>query len=396
MSIELIKKSIFLLCVIASCSLVSNCTRLTPLAKQANDTSPSTSAPLSSEQTSKAAPIKHFWHKHLLAIDKNDYLLLSPTLQNGYLYLADKKGKLSKLNVQTQKFAWQKNYSASFSSGVAVFDKTLVVGTRDGHLMAVNTETGDKQWIAKATSSIFAKPAISNGLVAIKSHDSKLAIYNAADGHKLWVFDGTSPEISLRGSSAPVMVKDMVIAGFDDGTLRAFRLFDGKLMWQQTIASPKGWSDIQRVVNINANLVISEDKLFAVAFNGDLVAAAINTGEILWSRHIPSHQGLAFAHHLLVVADETGMVWGLNPDNGQTFWRQNQLHSRHLSGPSLFAGLIAIGSRKGALYFLDGKDGRVIQHKTLARAPLIMSPVSEHNLLIATTQDGMVTAFKKT
>ena len=64
--------------------------------------------------------------------------------------------------------------------------------------------------------------------------------------------------------------------------------------------------------------------------------------------------GLDANRRMVVAADDTDQVWGLEPERGAAMWRQEKLVGRKLSRPILFDGNVAVGDFEGYLHILDG------------------------------------------
>src|SRR3972149_3032234 len=111
----------------------------------------------------------------------------------------------------------------------------------------------DKQYLklipVYANEKIFVAEN-SGEILAIDRITGKIFGLNAEDGKRLWVYERSVPALTLRGSSAPVVSGDYIIAGFDDGRLAAIELQTGKPVWETRIALGSGRSELERMVSI--------------------------------------------------------------------------------------------------------------------------------------------------
>ena len=88
-----------------------------------------------------------------------------------------------------------------------------------------------------------------------------------ADGTRKWVFDRGLPSLSLRGLSPPVAGNGLVFIGYDDGSVVALRENDGLRAWEQRVAEPDGRTELDRVADIDGELQVGSDDLFAASFH---------------------------------------------------------------------------------------------------------------------------------
>ena len=69
----------------------------------------------------------------------------------------------------------------------------------------------------------------------------------AKDGSRKWVYERANPALSLRSSAGVVLADGAVYAGFAGGKMIALRANDGKIVWEVSVALPKGTTEIERI-----------------------------------------------------------------------------------------------------------------------------------------------------
>ncbi len=106
---------------------------------------------------------------------------------------------------------------------------------------------------------------------------------STADGHFLWSPQPKPNPISfLRGASSPQVSQDAVIVGYASGKVIKLSLRSGRELWSQTITVPEGAFAIQRMTDIDADPVISGNKVFVATYQGKVAALDFGSGKILW------------------------------------------------------------------------------------------------------------------
>ncbi len=130
-------------------------------------------------------------------------------------------------------------------------------------------------------------PVIADGILCYgSSADCKIYGLDAKTGEEIWSFYTEAP---VR--FAPVIWKDSVFVGSDDGFLYCLDLHDGSLRWKKLCAPQKKWIlGNDRMINkwpIRGGMVLREDKLYLAAgiwpTEGIYVYAIdLNTREVEW------------------------------------------------------------------------------------------------------------------
>jgi outer membrane protein assembly factor BamB len=151
-----------------------------------------------------------------------------------------------------------------------------------------------------------------------------------------------------------------VVSGFANGRLAALKLHDGRLLWESVIAVPKGRTELERLVDIDAQLEISGGVVYVATYQGRIAAVSLDGGRLLWGREFSSYSGIALAGRMLYVSDARGDLWALERNSGGTLWKQDALHGRGLSMPVLQGDAVVVGDYEGYLHWLDREDGHLL------------------------------------
>jgi outer membrane protein assembly factor BamB len=318
----------------------------------------------------------------------------TPAVEAGYAYVASSEGDLSKIDVANGNQAWRVETGEKLSGGVGVGGSLVLVGTQKGLVYAYDI-SGKLQWKSKLSSEVLSVPKYFDGMVIVRTGDSRIYGINASDGSRKWVYDRTGPALALRSSAGVVVDSGAVYAGFAGGKLISIRADNGKLMWEASVAQPKGVTEIERIADITSLPVIDGPLVYAVAYQGRVAAVDRSTGRIIWNRDISSLSGLSAEDARIFISHYLGSVYSLDYATGKTFWRQAALKNRHLTTPLPMGSLVALGDVEGYVHFLSREDGafsarvRVTESQILPQMALINS-----NTLLAQSVDGGVFAVQ--
>lgn len=314
----------------------------------------------------------------------------SPALEAGYVYGANTEGIVTKIDALNGRDVWRVNLDEPLSGGVGVGGSLVMVGSKNGNLHAIDV-SGKPLWKTKLSSEILSIPRYFDGKVIVRTGDNHIYGIDAADGRKKWIYERTNPALTLRSSVGVVVDGGAVYAGFAGGKLAAIRADNGKLIWEATVAQPKGVTEIERIADITSLPFVDGPLLYAVAFQGRIAAIDRKNGQVVWNRDISSYAGLTAAEGKIYVSHTLGSVYSLDYSNGKTFWRQGALSNRRLSAPLAMGDYIAVGDLEGYVHFLSRDEGKFVGRTKVDEQPIISltSGTSLSQLLVKARGGGL-------
>ena len=314
--------------------------------------------------------------------------------EDGSLFFVTDKGTLYELTQEDGKEndAFETIYRAS--SGVTRHDDVLYFGTYDAQLVAASMSSKSILWEKTLSSEVLSESAYAAGKLAIQTADGWLSVLDASTGDTQWRAKEDLPSLTVRGTSAPIIANGKVIAGFADGKLKAYDLQTGSLVWSYEVGKPEGRYEIERLSDIDGRLVVANGVVYAVAYNGTLVALSIENGRPLWQRSISSSVGVAVKGELLVAVDMKSKVVALNAKNGTEIWENSDLIERDLITPEFFRDYVAVMDRGGYVHLLDLVTGEVAAHRLADNSvPSGSRMVAKDKQLFLLTPNANVTAL---
>ena len=334
------------------------------------------------------------WDKNIGASAGERYLRLRPAVMGDKVFAAERDGDVTAINIESGETLWETATDTAISGGPGVGDNLVVIGTSDGEVVALNAETGQEAWRKRVSSEVLAAPAIGSGIVVIRTQDGKVSGFTVKEGSRLWTYDRAVPALSLRGTSSPVIADNSVLAGFDSGLLVALALADGQLLWETRVATPSGRSELERLVDIDADPVVDGDIAYVVTFQGRVAAIDRFSGKVEWRRDMSSHAGIGLSRSNLFVTNDESQVWAINRDNSASVWRQDKLAHRALTPPTVFGEHVVVGDYEGYVHFLDRRDGRIAARRKVDGDGLATAPVRVGDLLLIYGRGGTLTALR--
>jgi len=305
---------------------------------------------------------------------------------------ADVGGDVYALNPQDGRRLWQAETGARLVAGPTVAGALVLVGTLDAEVIALKRSDGSPLWRAAVSSEVMAPPASDGRVVVVRCGDGKVFGLNADTGARLWSFDRAVPPLTLRGLSAPLLNGGIAYIGLDNGRLAALRIDGGDVLWEEVVAAPSGRSELERIVDVDADPIITRDGVYAVSFGGELAAIGLPEGRVAWRRPIKSYSGVALAGNLLAVTDEDGVVWALDAQTGAAAWKQEALKFRRLSPPLAAGDYVVVADYEGYLHWLSPQDGRIVGRVRAVGEGVTAPPVEHDGRLYVLGDNGDIAA----
>ena len=349
--------------------------------------------PAALEAFEPATTLKTLWSRRAASGSDSRQLDLRVALAGGRLLTAGHDGDVAAYDPFTGEQLWKAETDLSLSGGPGAGSGLVVVGDSAGNVIALAVTDGTVAWRARVTSEVLAAPAVGNGIVAVRTVDGKLFGLDAESGARSWVYDRTVPVLSMRGTSAPVIAGEVVIAGFDSGHLAAVSLSDGQLLWDYEIATPTGQTELERLVDIDADPVVSDGAVYAVTFQGRVAALDLGTGRLLWQRDMSSHAGMGAGRRLLYVTDEESRIWAFDRGTGVSLWRQDGLARRGVTRPVEFGNHVVVADFEGYVHWLDTDDGRFTARTRAGGGTVLTPPVAGETALYVLGESGTLTGI---
>ncbi len=324
--------------------------------------------------------------------DKVGYRL-RPAVTSKQVIAADVTGYVASFARKDGDEQWEVDTDYPISSSLyAGYDKVLF-GTHNGLAVALSASDGSVLWTHQLSSEILAQP-VSNGVLAVYyTQDGNITALNLATGDEEWNYTVTVPSLILRGASTPLIHQGIVYVGLASGKVIALNIADGTAVWDTRIARPSGRSQLDRLVDVDNNLIFNQGGLFASSYQGAVVVMGAKSGNVFWKTDVSTYTPMSSDMGLLYIATDEGDIRAINQRNGAPVWTQNALHGRHLTAALIQNGKVVTGDYEGWLYWLDTTDGKLLA-KAHAADAFAGAPVVYDDTLYVLSADGELSAWQ--
>ena len=319
---------------------------------------------------------------------------IRPAYSSGSLYAADYKGLLVSIDAESGRKQWENKTELPFTGGPGVSGNLLLMGTENGEVFAFDASTGTQLWSATVTSEVLAAPAEADGVVVVRCIDGRVFGLDADTGQRLWVYDHSVPLLTLRGNAPLLLRAGVAFVGYDGGQVVALKLEDGILMWEQTLVTAEGRTELERLSDIDGQLVYIASDLLVSSYKNRLASLAADSGRLLWFKDISSSTGVAVDRINLVLSDRDGNVWLLDRRNGAESWKQDQLLHRGLTRAVFYGGFVVVGDAEGYLHWINVSDGQFAAREKIGGDGFAGPPLVVGNTLYVMTRKGGLSAYR--
>lgn len=280
---------------------------------------------------------------------------------DGRIYLANVAGEVFAVDAASGRRLWSARPAAHLSGGVGVGGGLALVGDRRGNVLALDADDGSLRWSVNLGAQILSAPTADERGAVARSDDGRVWGLALDDGAVRWRHSRSPPLLTLNQVGAPVLAAQgrLALAGFADGWLVAVDRDKGEPLWRLRVATPKGKSAIERLVDVDARALLHSGRVFAVGYQGDLVAARASDGAVLWREAVSSFRDLAEGLGHIYVVDEDDRVVAFDRSDGARRWQQDGLRHRRLSAPTVVGGYVVVCDAEGYCHMLSEADGHL-------------------------------------
>lgn len=320
---------------------------------------------------------------------------LKPHYANGKVFAASNDGVVIAVDAESGRTLWRQRTDYLITGGVGFGNGIVLVGTENSQVVAFAEADGSELWVSKVSSEVLAAPATNGRYVVAQSVDGNLTGLDATTGEQRWTYENTVPALSLRGTSAPLIVEGFVISAMANGTVSSIAIDNGTLRWEERVAIPTGRSEIDRLIDIDGDVVLNDAGLvLAPSYQGYFAAIDAVTGQTRWRSEESSYVGASFGFGNLYLVDDNDVVKAYRAGQEATTWETDALIRRQLSAPLGFSNFVAVADFQGYVHLLSQVDGRLVGRARVDRKGVRARMVNQGNTLFVLGNSGKLAALR--
>ena len=322
--------------------------------------------------------------------------LLPPVVAGQQIYAIDRAGNLTAWQADKGTFLWEANLEAGASSGLSYNQGQLYVGTQNGEVMALSASGGQVLWRTRLSTQIMSPPQINSASrqVVVQTADGRVSALDERTGRILWNYESSEPLLTLHGTATPLVVPSATFAGFANGRVVALDNRNGQLAWDVRVAVPSGRTDIERLVDVDGQpLLTSKGVLVVTSYQGRLIALDPSSGRGIWERKDSSFYPAVEGFGNILYVDEASNIVALDARSGGVLWNQDALSGRRLTAPVIWGDTLAVGDYEGYVHLISLADGHVVGRIEADASGIEQPLIATDNILYAVAVNGRLVAI---
>ncbi|MEL6871023.1 MAG: outer membrane protein assembly factor BamB [Pseudomonadota bacterium] len=319
---------------------------------------------------------------------------LRPAGDGTRVFVAGANGTVEAFEANNHKRAWQRKLKAQLTAGPGVGDGRLVVAERNGVLIAMDVATGETLWERDIKAEVLAPPVLGAERVFVRTVDGRLIALDGKSGEQLWFVEQPVPALSQRGIGAPVIVGDVVVAGFDNGRIVAARVISGEIDWEIPLGIPTGRSDIERMVDADGMIAVAGKDLYITGFRARTAAVAAESGQALWARELSSYAGLGVDWANVYLSTDESQLQALGRSNGALEWSSDAFLRRRITAPAVLGEYVVVGDFEGYIHLINARTGELAGRERVDKSAIVMQPYVSNSTLYVQSEKGVVAGYR--
>ena len=324
----------------------------------------------------------------------DSYKKLTPVVDGGFVFAASDDGEILAVNNINGDLMWQTEVETSITGGVGAGDGIVMIGTEAAELIVFDQSNGEEVWRASVSSEILSQPKTNGDIVVAQTVDGKLIALNREDGVQRWTYETTLPALTLRGTSSPVLTSEgTVVAGFSNGILVSVAAEDGVYVWEERVAVPDGQYDIERVIDVDGELLVDGSRILAASYQGNLMAFDTASGQIVWGMEASSYHGMDQGFGNIYYSDDKSHLIALRNNSSDVVWQNEELQYRDLTAPKTISNYVAIADYEGYLHLVSQIDGRIVGRTRIDNDGIRSNLIDDDGKLIVYGNSGSLVSL---
>ena len=291
----------------------------------------------------------------------------APAFSGSNLFFVDPEGNVSNMDIKSGKVLWNNELETSISVGiVAGFDK-LFLSDDQGNLIALSQEDGSILWRTFVGGEVLANVGVDAGLVIAKTASGFLNAFNIETGAEEWSYRSVAPNLTVRGSSSPVINDNIIYATFDNGRIGAFNLKTGLPIWDGAISFTEGVSELDNLIDADSSPVLEGNRIYTVNFQGNLSVFDAAQRRMVWESEESSFYEPFILRGVLGIISADSKISTYSSRTFEDSWKLEEYLLRELSNPETFKGYILVGDLEGYIHAIDPLTGITVARKKISR-----------------------------
>ncbi len=290
-----------------------------------------------------------------------------PAFSGSSLFFVDPEGNIKSMDVNSGEVLWDSELEITVSTGIVAGFGRLFLSDDQGNLICLDQNDGSLLWKSFAGGEVLANVDVDAGLVVVKTASGFLNAFDIETGGEEWSYRSQAPNLTVRGSSSPVINENLVYATFDNGRIGAFNLKTGLPVWDGAISFTEGVSELDNLIDADSSPVLEGNRIYTVNFQGNLSVFDAAQRRTVWESKESSFYEPFILRGVLGIISADSKISTYSSRTFEDSWKLEEYALRELSNPETFKGHILIGDLEGYIHAIDPLTGITVARKKISR-----------------------------
>ena len=290
-----------------------------------------------------------------------------PAFSGSSLFFVDPEGNVKSVDVKSGEVLWDSELEIFVSTGIVAGFGRLFLSDDQGNLICLDQNDGSLLWKSFAGGEVLANVDVDAGLVVVKTASGFLNAFDIETGVEEWSYRSQAPNLTVRGSSSPVIDENLVYATFDNGRIGAFNLKTGLPVWDGAISFTEGVSELDNLIDADSSPVLEGNRIYTVNFQGNLSVFDAAQRRTVWESKESSFYEPFILRGILGIISSDSKISTYSSRTFEDSWKLEEYALRELSNPETFKGHILIGDLEGYIHAIDPLTGITVARKKISR-----------------------------
>lgn len=316
---------------------------------------------------------------------------LAVAVRNGQFIAAASNGTVLALNAETGAEVWRAQAGAVLSAGVGSDGRFSAVVTRNNEVVVF--EGPQQRWKQRVPARVVTAPLVAGERVFVLAVDRSVHAFDALDGRRLWSFQRPGDALTLAQAGVLMAARNQLLVG-QGGRLVALDALRGTVVWDVTVATPRGSNEVERLADLVGPAVRNGDRVCMRSFQNAVGCVDLARPALLWTRNQGGLQAVGGSADRIVGGDASDRLSSWHAATGELAWSNERLLYRGLSGALAVGPSVVIGDSQGWVHFLSAADGSPQLRLPTDGKAVVGTPVLSGTTVLVTTRAGGLFAFR--
>ena len=305
----------------------------------------------------------------------------------------DDKGTVLQFNNRS-KLIWKKNYytkSEKKSNPILQFannNEFLIVADNLSKYYMLNLETGDLIWSKNNSAPFNSQIKIYKDRFFLIDFTNTLRCYSLKNGEELWNFQTESALIRSQKKLSMVIVEDVIYFNNSLGDISAAKIDDGELLWQLPTQSDLLY---ESAFSLETSDIITDKKdLFFSNNKNQFFSIDVKSGTFNWENNVNSNLRPTVVDNFIITVSLEGYLIVIDKITGNIikvtdiFNNFKPKKRKEILPTGFIVGLknIYLSTNIGRLLVIDIKSGKTISTLKIDKDNISRPFVSNQNLYL--------------